>query len=66
MFALFLYLTLYLQGFLGTTRSRRGSATCRVTVTNFFVAAATGALLSRVQARFLISGGLASRAWACS
>ena len=29
MFALFLYLTLYLQGYLGATRSRRGSATCR-------------------------------------
>jgi hypothetical protein len=30
-----------------------------LTVTNFFVAAATGALLSRVQARVLISAGLA-------
>ena len=59
MFALFLYLTLYLQGFLGSDPLEAGLRYLPVTVTNFFVAAATGALLSRVQARFLIGGGLA-------
>jgi len=58
-FALFLYLTLYLQGFLGTDPLEAGLRYLPVTVTNFFVAAATGALLSRVQARVLISAGLA-------
>jgi EmrB/QacA subfamily drug resistance transporter len=58
-FALFLYLTLYLQGYLGTDPLEAGLRYLPVTVTNFFVAAATGALLSRVQARVLISAGLA-------
>ena len=59
MFALFLYLTLYLQGYLGADPLEAGLRYLPVTVTNFFVAAATGALLSRVQARVLISAGLA-------
>jgi hypothetical protein len=58
MFALFLYLTLYLQGFLGSDPLEAGLRYLPVTVTNFFVAAATGALLSRVPARVLISAGL--------
>jgi EmrB/QacA subfamily drug resistance transporter len=58
MFALFLYLTLYLQGYLGHDPIEAGIRYLPVTVTNFFVAAATGALLSRVQARVLISTGL--------
>ena len=53
-FALFLYLTLYLQGFLGHDPLEAGLRYLPVTVTNFVVAAATGALLSRVQARYLI------------
>jgi EmrB/QacA subfamily drug resistance transporter len=58
MFALFLYLTLYLQGFLGHDPLEAGLRYLPVTVTNFFVAAAAGAMLSRVPARVLISVGL--------
>src|SRR5512132_443392 len=54
MFALFLYLTLYLQGYLGHDPIEAGLRYLPVTVTNFVVAAATGALLWRVPARFLI------------
>ena len=55
MFALFLYLTLYLQGYLGHDPLEAGLRYLPITVSNFFVAAGTGALLSRVQARVLIS-----------
>jgi len=58
MFALFLYLTLYLQGFLGHDPLEAGLRYLPVTVTNFVVAAATGVLLSRVPARYLIGAGL--------
>jgi EmrB/QacA subfamily drug resistance transporter len=58
MFALFLYLTFYLQGFLGHDPLEAGLRYLPVTVVNFFVAAATGALLSRVPARVLLSAGL--------
>jgi EmrB/QacA subfamily drug resistance transporter len=58
MFALFLYLTFYLQGFLGHEPLEAGLRYLPFTVTNFFVAAATGALLSRVPARVLLSAGL--------
>jgi EmrB/QacA subfamily drug resistance transporter len=58
MFALFLYLTLYLQGYLGHDPIEAGLRYLPVTVVNFFVAAGTGALLSRVQARYLIGAGL--------
>src|SRR3954470_4365175 len=57
-FALFLFLTLYLQGFLGHDPLEAGLRYLPVTVTNFVVAAATGALLSRVPARYLIGAGL--------
>jgi EmrB/QacA subfamily drug resistance transporter len=59
MFALFLYLTFYLQGFLGHDPLEAGLRYLPVTVVNFFVAAATGALLSRVPARVLLGSGLA-------
>src|SRR5215213_1346643 len=58
MFALFLYLTLYLQGYLGHDPIEAGLRYLPVTVVNFFVAAGTGLLLSRVQARYLIGAGL--------
>ena len=58
MFALFLYLTLYLQGYLGHDPIEAGLRYLPITVVNFFVAAGTGALLSRVPARVLISAGL--------
>jgi len=59
MFALFLYLTFYLQGFLGHEPLEAGLRYLPLTVTNFFVAAAAGVLLSRVPARFILSAGLA-------
>src|SRR4029078_6022401 len=59
MFALFLYLTLYLQGYLGHDPIEAGLRYLPVTVFTCFVAAGTGALLSRVQARYLIGAGLA-------
>jgi EmrB/QacA subfamily drug resistance transporter len=58
MFALFLYLTFYLQGFLGHEPLEAGLIYLPLTVTNFFVAAGTGALLSRVPARVILSAGL--------
>ena len=58
MFALFLYLTFYLQGFLGDSPLEAGLRYLPLTMTTFFVSAATGALISKVQARFLLSGGL--------
>src|SRR5215208_597151 len=58
MFALFLYLTLYLQGYLGHDPIEAGLRYLPVTVVNFVVAAGTGALLSRVPARVLIGAGL--------
>jgi EmrB/QacA subfamily drug resistance transporter len=58
MFALFLYLTFYLQGFLGDSPLEAGLRYLPLTVTTFFVSAATGALITKVQARYLLSGGL--------
>jgi EmrB/QacA subfamily drug resistance transporter len=58
MFSLFLYITFYLQGYLGHEPLEAGLIYLPLTVTNFFVAAATGALLSKVQARYLMSAGL--------
>src|SRR5918992_1342682 len=52
MFALFLYLTFYLQGFLGHDPLEAGLRYLPFTIVTFFVAAATGALISKVQARF--------------
>ena len=59
MFALFLYLTFYLQGYLGYEPLEAGLRYLPLTVTNFIVAAAAGVLLSRVPARFILSAGLA-------
>ena len=59
MFSLFLYLTFYLQGFLGHEPLEAGLRYLPLTVVNFFVAAATGAALAKVQARYLLSAGLA-------
>jgi EmrB/QacA subfamily drug resistance transporter len=58
MFALFLYLTFYLQGYLGHDPLEAGLRYLPFTIVNFFVAAATGALISRVQARVLLGAGL--------
>jgi EmrB/QacA subfamily drug resistance transporter len=59
MFALFLYLTFWLQGYLGNEPLDAGLKYLPFTVTNFFVAGAAGGLLSRMHARVIISIGLA-------
>ena len=59
MFSLFLYITFYLQGFLGHEPLEAGLRYLPLTVVNFFVAAATGAAMAKVQARYLLSAGLA-------
>jgi EmrB/QacA subfamily drug resistance transporter len=59
MFALFLYLTLYLQNYLGHSPLEAGLRYLPITLISFFVAPIAGALLSRVQARLMLSVGLA-------
>ena len=51
MFALFLYLTFYLQGFLGDAPLEAGLRYLPLTVTTFFVSAAAGRLITQVPAR---------------
>ncbi len=58
-FALFLYLTLYLQNYLGYSPLQAGLRYLPVTVVSFFAAPISGALLSRVPARLLMSASLA-------
>ncbi|MGE0066943.1 MAG: MFS transporter [Solirubrobacterales bacterium] len=59
MFALFLYLTLYLQSFLGLTAIEAGVRYLPITLGAFVVAPFAGMALAKVQARYLLSGGLA-------
>jgi EmrB/QacA subfamily drug resistance transporter len=59
-FALFLYLTLYLQNYLGLSPFEAGLRYLPITVVSFFAAPVAGLLLSRVQARLMLSVGLAS------
>jgi EmrB/QacA subfamily drug resistance transporter len=59
LFALFLYLTLYLQSYLGHSPFEAGVRYLPITVTSFFLAPIAGVLLSRVQARLMLSAGLA-------
>jgi EmrB/QacA subfamily drug resistance transporter len=59
MFALFLYLTLYLQNYLGLSPFEAGVRYLPITVISFFGAAIAGALLSHVQARLMLCIGLA-------
>jgi EmrB/QacA subfamily drug resistance transporter len=58
MFALFLYLTLYLQGFLGDSPIEAGVRYLPITVASFIAAPLAGAALAKVQARYLLSAGL--------
>jgi EmrB/QacA subfamily drug resistance transporter len=58
MFSLFLYITFYLQGYLGHEPLEAGLRYLPFTVVNFFVAAAAGALISKVPARVMLSVGL--------
>jgi EmrB/QacA subfamily drug resistance transporter len=59
MFALFLYLTLYLQSFLGYSPIEAGVRYLPITIGAFLVAPLAGMALARVQARYLLSAGLA-------
>lgn len=58
MFALFLYLTLYLQSFLGLSPLDAGLRYLPITVVSFLVAPIAGAALSRVPARAMLAAGL--------
>jgi EmrB/QacA subfamily drug resistance transporter len=58
MFALFLYMTLYLQSFLGHSATEAGLRYLPLTVAVFLVAPIAGALLGRAQARVMMSVGL--------
>jgi EmrB/QacA subfamily drug resistance transporter len=59
LFALFLYLTLYLQNYLGLSPLEAGVRYLPITVASFILAPIAGALLSRVQARLMLGIGLA-------
>jgi EmrB/QacA subfamily drug resistance transporter len=58
-FAMFLYLTLYLQTILGLSPLATGLRFLPMTALSFFVAALSGNLSSRVPVRLLLSAGLA-------
>ncbi len=58
MFAMFLYLTLYLQTILGLSPLQAGLRFLPVTVMSFFVAVISGNLSTRVPVRLLLSAGL--------
>ncbi|GAA2752689.1 MULTISPECIES: MFS transporter [Kitasatospora] len=58
LFALFLYLTLYLQNYLGLSPFQAGLRYLPITVLSFLVAPVAGVLLSRVQARLMLGVGL--------
>ncbi len=60
MLAQFLYLTLYLQSYLGHTPFETGVRYLPITLASFVVAPIAGALLSRLPARVMISAGLAA------
>ena len=58
MFAMFLYLTLYLQTILGFSPLQTGLRFLPFTVISFFVAAGAGKMTTRVPARLQLFGGL--------
>jgi EmrB/QacA subfamily drug resistance transporter len=58
LFALFLYLTLYLQDYLGYSPLQAGLRYLPVTLASFLVAPLAGVLLGRVHARVLMALGL--------
>jgi EmrB/QacA subfamily drug resistance transporter len=59
MFAMFLYLVLYLQTLLGFSPLQTGLRFLPFTVVSFFVAAITGNLSAKIPVRFLLAAGLA-------
>ena len=58
MFAMFLYLTLYIQTLLGYSPLQTGLRFLPFTVVSFFVAAGSGNLSDRIPVRFLLAAGL--------
>jgi EmrB/QacA subfamily drug resistance transporter len=58
MFALFLYITLYIQDVLGYSPLEAGLRFLPITLLSFFVAPIAGNLLNHIQARFLLGFGL--------
>jgi EmrB/QacA subfamily drug resistance transporter len=58
LFALFLYLTLYLQNYLGYSPLQAGLRYLPITLASFVAAPIAGALLGRIQARVLMALGL--------
>lgn len=59
LFALFLYLTLYLQNYLGYSPLQAGLRYLPITLVPFFVAPVAVALMARLQARVIMAIGLA-------
>jgi len=59
MFAMFLYLALYIQTILGYSPLQTGLRFLPFTVISFFVAVASGALSARIPIRLLLSAGMA-------
>jgi EmrB/QacA subfamily drug resistance transporter len=59
LFAMWLYMTLYLQQILGLSAIEAGLVYVPGTLLNFFVAGATASVGQRVSARALVAGGLA-------
>ena len=58
MFAMFLYLTLYIQNILGYSALQSGLRFMPVTLLSFFVAPVSGKLAERLGVRWFIAGGL--------
>jgi EmrB/QacA subfamily drug resistance transporter len=58
MFALFLYLTLYMQNILGLSPLEAGVRYLPLTIISFLVAPAAGVLLARLPARGMLAAGL--------
>jgi EmrB/QacA subfamily drug resistance transporter len=58
MFAMFLYLTLYIQNILGYSALESGLRFMPVTLLSFFVAPVSGKFAERVGVRWFLSGGL--------
>jgi EmrB/QacA subfamily drug resistance transporter len=58
MFAMFLYLTLYIQGVLGYSPFQAGLRFLPLSIVSFFVAPIAGRLSARVPLRSLLGGGL--------
>ena len=61
MFALFLYITLYLQNTLGLSPLETGVRFLPMTVVSFFAAPLSGRLQARVPVRWLFFAGLVAR-----